>query len=110
MKEIGAQKLSLHMKTHVWDKEKSQVRLFFIELRPVFAVWNSAVDNNALYADLLFFLTEEDWIKMQFVHWLVTIETNHQKNPSAILINAKDTEEQQSQVSLLLVCDRTCSP
>ena len=45
MKEIGALNLSFHMKTHVWDKEKSQVR-------PVFAVWNSAVDNNARYADL----------------------------------------------------------
>ena len=50
------------MKTHVWDKEKSQVR-------PVFAVWNSAVENNARYADLLFFWTREDWVQMQFVHW-----------------------------------------
>ena len=57
------------MKTHVWDKEKSQVWLFFIKTSPVFAVWNAAVDNNARSADLLFFLTEEHWVQMQFVHW-----------------------------------------
>ena len=71
------------MKTHVWDKEKSQVR-------PVFAVWNSAVDNNARYADLLFFFNRGA-LGTVAVCSLVTIETNHQ-NPSAILVNANDTE------------------
>ena len=79
------------MKTHVWDKEKSQVRLLFIKIRPVFAVWNSAVDNNARHADLLFFWTKEDWVQMQFVHWF----GNHRnKSPKPIrhLVNANDTE------------------
>lgn len=63
---------------------------FFRKIRPVFAVWNAAVDNNARYADLLFFFNRGA-LGTVAVCSLVTIETNHQ-NPSAILINANDTE------------------
>ena len=80
------------MKTHVWDKEKSQVRLFFIKIRPVFVVWTMELGyrQQCTFCGPTFLLNRGT-LGTDAHCSLVTIETNHQK-PSAILINANDTE------------------